>query len=86
MSELELAALLRKTIQDSGKTLAEIRAGSGVSEPQVSRFMREERSISMDAIERLLRYFKLRVISDQDLPEGKPKPAPKKPAAKAKKK
>lgn len=61
MSELELAALLRKTIQDSGKSLGEIRDGCGVSTPQLSRFMRQERSLSLDSVEKLLRYFGLRV-------------------------
>lgn len=61
MSELELAALLRKTIQDCGKSLNVLSKECGVSNPQLSRFVRGERSLSLDSAEKLLRYFGLRV-------------------------
>ena len=76
MSELELAALLRQTIKDNGKSLNEVARECGISQPQLSRFVREERSLTLDSVEKLLRYFGLQV---------RPKPAAK-PAAKAKKK
>jgi transcriptional regulator with XRE-family HTH domain len=73
MSELEIAAILRNAIQESGKSLNQVANESGVSQPQLSRFVRGERSLSLDSVELLFRYFGLKVEGAAPKKGGKKK-------------
>jgi plasmid maintenance system antidote protein VapI len=70
---MELAALLRKSIRDSGQSLNALAQECGVDSGQLSRFMREERSLTLESVEKLLRYFGLRVQPASDVKPAKKK-------------
>ncbi len=66
-----LKGQLRDAIRHSGKSLQELGRVSGIGADRLSRFVREERGISLDAAERLcdiltLRLFPCLVVSRQD--------------------
>ena len=60
MSRLEDA--IRKAIEDSEESRYSISKGSGVSEPQLSRFVNGTRGLSVDTIEQLADYLGLDVV------------------------
>ena len=77
MSEQELAEMLRSAIRDSGKSLSQIARESGVSQPQLTRFLSGERSLTLTSAASLFDCFGIKVE-----PPAKAKPAKKKPRKK----
>lgn len=59
--ELHLIAELKEAIRDSGLSLNEIARQTGVSDPQLSRFMRGERSLTLGSAAKLFDFFELKV-------------------------
>ena len=49
------ADVIRRAVEDSGRTPYAISLESGVSQPVLSRFLRHERSITLDTAEKLCR-------------------------------
>jgi transcriptional regulator with XRE-family HTH domain len=49
------ADVIRRAVQDSGRTPYAIALESGVSQPVLSRFLRRERSVTLDTAEKLCR-------------------------------
>ncbi len=54
-----LEAVLRRAIRDSGLSLRGVAAGAGVSIPQVTRFARGERGLTLGAASMLARFLRL---------------------------
>lgn len=52
---------LRRAIAKSGKSQVEIARATGISRPMLNRFVRGERSISLESAAALCRYLKLRL-------------------------
>jgi hypothetical protein len=68
-----LKAQLRQAIRDSGQSLNRLSALCGVGRDRLSRFVRGERGISMDAAERICDVLRLRLIAEGP-PPGEPAP------------
>ena len=56
-----MVTIIRRAVNDSGLSLNELAKRSGVSQPQLSRFMRGERSLTLDSAAKLFQYLGLRV-------------------------
>jgi len=56
-----LTSVLRDAIQASGISLAELSRQTGISTPQLSRFVRGERTLTLPLVEKLMAYFGLKV-------------------------
>jgi transcriptional regulator with XRE-family HTH domain len=54
-----LTDLIRQAIQESGLSLNELARQSGVSAPQLSRFLRGERTITLDAADKLVQFLQI---------------------------
>lgn len=65
--ESPLIGVLKATILDCGLTVAELSKRTGVSHPQISRFVRGERTLTLPNAEKLVNYFGLRLTA-----EGRP--------------
>jgi plasmid maintenance system antidote protein VapI len=57
-----LIGVLRDAIRDSGLSLREISKKTGVGDPQLSRFVRGERTLTLPAAEKLVEFFGLRLV------------------------
>jgi transcriptional regulator with XRE-family HTH domain len=66
-----LKAQLRQAIRDSGQSLNQLSALCGVGRDRLSRFVRGERGISMDAAEKICEVLRLRLITEGP-PPGEP--------------
>ena len=53
---------MRRAIDESGMSRAEISRGSGVAESQLSRFVRQEHGMSVENLERLAEYLELEIV------------------------
>ena len=69
---------LRKAIRDSGQSLNALSKACGVSNPQLSRFMRGKRTLTLTAAEKICVALRLRLIGERL--EGQPKTKKTKPA------
>ena len=58
----DLEAVLRKAIVDSGRAVNEIAAAAEVPQSGLSRFMREERTLTLPIASRLCKSLKLELI------------------------
>ena len=56
-----MTSVLRDAIQASGISLAELSRQTGISTPQLSRFVRGERTLTLPLVEKLMAYFGLKV-------------------------
>lgn len=56
---MKLSAALRRAIKESGLTGYRLAQECGVSQGQLSRFLRAERTLSLDAVDKLAAYLKL---------------------------
>jgi plasmid maintenance system antidote protein VapI len=56
-----LTDVLKEAIRTSGLTLKDLAEEVGVSAAQLSRFVRDERSLSLPVVERLMTYFQMTV-------------------------
>lgn len=83
--EPKLIAVLKRAISDSGLSQAQLSKESGVSQGQLSRFLRGERKLSLDAAAKLFDYFGFDVVqqskppADQGEPAEEPPPPPPPP-------
>jgi plasmid maintenance system antidote protein VapI len=66
-----LIGILKGAIRDSGLSLNELSKRCGVSNPQLSRFVRGERSLTLPAAEKLMVYFGLKVTDGAGKAKGK---------------
>jgi plasmid maintenance system antidote protein VapI len=57
-----LIGVLKETIRDCGLPMSELAKRTGVSHPQLSRFVRGERTLTLPAAERLVQFFRLRLV------------------------
>jgi transcriptional regulator with XRE-family HTH domain len=57
-----LTSILREAIQGSGISLGELSRKTGISTPQLSRFMRGERTFTLPLAEKLMIFFGLTVV------------------------
>ncbi len=56
---------LRRHVRDSGLSTRQLERGTGVHNSVLSRFLREERSLRLDAVDALAEFLKLRLV-DKD--------------------
>jgi transcriptional regulator with XRE-family HTH domain len=77
-----LIAVLKAAVKQSGLSLNTIAKESGLSQSQLSRFVSNERTLSLESAAKLFSYFKLRVVDAEGKEVVEQKPAPKKPAPK----
>jgi transcriptional regulator with XRE-family HTH domain len=68
-----LIGTLRRHILDSGVSLNELARRTGVSDPQLSRFVRGTRSLTLPAAEKLAIYFGLSLGKQREPITGKSK-------------
>ena len=66
-----LTSVLRDAIQASGISLAELSRQTGISTPQLSRFVRGERTLTLPLVEKLMAYFGLKVTDASGKAKGK---------------
>ncbi|MBK6940944.1 MAG: helix-turn-helix transcriptional regulator [Planctomycetes bacterium] len=59
---MKLSAALRRAIETSGLSSYRLAQESGVSQGQLSRFLRAERTLSLDAVDRLTAFLKLELV------------------------
>ena len=60
----ELIARLRWYLKNCGMSNLQIEHKTGIHNSVLSRFQREERGMSLDALDKLARHLKLRLIQD----------------------
>ncbi len=63
---------LRAAITASGKSLNQLARESGVSDPQLSRFMREQRTLRLGAVVKLCKTLRLHLAPIPDAEQDKP--------------
>ena len=80
-----LIGVLQEKIRGSGLSLNEIARQSGVADSQLSRFMRGESALSLRTAEKLVAFFRLKLVDSEQaeatnikLPKPKPAEKPKK--------
>lgn len=75
----DLIAVIKAAVQQSGLSLNTIAKESGLSQSQLSRFVNNERTLTLESAAKLFTYLKLRVVDAEgnELPEGKPAPKKK---------
>jgi transcriptional regulator with XRE-family HTH domain len=74
-----LVAVLKRAVENSGVSLSELARRSGVSHSQISRFVRGERLLALDAASKLFDALGLQIVEPEEPPAPAKKPAPKKP-------
>jgi transcriptional regulator with XRE-family HTH domain len=60
-----LTAQLRREVAASGRTLGELARETGVDKSALSRFVNGERGLSMEALDAIGDYLKLRIVADK---------------------
>jgi transcriptional regulator with XRE-family HTH domain len=66
--EAGLIEIIQEAIRSSGKSLNQLSKESGVTRPQLSRFMRGLRTITLPAAEQLCSILRLRLVSYAEEP------------------
>ena len=56
-----MAEIIKKAIEDSGKSIAEIARGTGVAQPVIHRFVHGERGLTLLTAEKLIEYLGLQL-------------------------
>ncbi len=67
----DLEAIVKSAVEKSGLSLAELARQSGVSHPQLSRFMRGERTLTLTSATKLFEALGLEVVG-ADRPSVRP--------------
>lgn len=62
MAETDIVEQLRHAITDAGLSLAEIARRSGVDHTRLSRFMRNERTLTLSATAKVCKALELRLV------------------------
>ncbi len=57
---------LRRFIKDSGVSLYQLERETGVHNSMLSRFLRDERGLRLEAVDALAKFLKLRLVSKDD--------------------
>ncbi len=57
---------LRRFIKDSGVSLYQLERETGVHNSMLSRFLRGERGLRLEAVDALSKYLKLRLVQSDD--------------------
>jgi transcriptional regulator with XRE-family HTH domain len=70
----DLVAVIKEAIAASGLSLMELARRSGVSQPQLSRFMAGTRTLTLESGEKLLKALGLRVVAGGPPPPKKRRP------------
>ena len=65
----KLMEQLRRAVADSGKTLGEFSRDTGIDKSALSRFVNGERGLSMEAIDAVGEYLRLRIVADKSKPK-----------------
>jgi hypothetical protein len=65
-----LKGQLRQAIRGSGRSLNQLSIASGIGRDRLSRFVRGERGLGLDAAERLCEALGLRLTGGPEAPEG----------------
>jgi transcriptional regulator with XRE-family HTH domain len=76
-----LIAVIKQAVEESGLSLNELSKRSGVSRPQLSRFMSGQRGLNLDSAAKLFEFFGFRAVRDMPL-SSPPEPPPSPPKAK----
>src|SRR5688572_15162833 len=71
MATTEITERLRTAIRASNESLHQLSLKSGVDRGTLSRFMRDERTLTLPAVEKLCRTLGLKLVADKN-PSGKP--------------
>jgi len=58
--------VILRAIEESGESLRSIAANTGISQPQLSRFVNDERDLRLGAADKIAKYFKLKLVRDDD--------------------
>jgi transcriptional regulator with XRE-family HTH domain len=58
-------ATLKEIIRSSGQSLNKLSEVSGVDKGRISRFLRGERALTSDAIDKLCRALRLKLVKDE---------------------
>jgi transcriptional regulator with XRE-family HTH domain len=75
--ELAMIVQIREAIRSSGLSICELSRQSGVSQPQISRFVNGERTLSLPVAARLCEALKLHLVQEKaDQPATPPEPKP----------
>lgn len=62
--KLPLAVELQRVILESGMSLNQLGQQTGVSQGQLSRFVRGDRTLTLPAVDKLCRFFGLKLVRD----------------------
>lgn len=60
----DLVAVLKYALKQSGQSLNAIARDSGLSQSQLSRFLNDERTLSLESAAKLFIHFKLRIVDE----------------------
>lgn len=63
--------ILKQCLRESGVSLRETARRTGIPVPSLSRFLRDERGLSLDNAETLIRHFGIRVVAPTTKAEGR---------------
>jgi transcriptional regulator with XRE-family HTH domain len=66
--EAPLATELQRAILESGMSLNQVGKHSGVSQGQLSRFVRGDRTLTLPAVDKLCRFFGLKLVREARIP------------------
>jgi hypothetical protein len=55
---------LRRAVKESGQTLYRVAKGSGLAYPPLHRFVTGNRGLSLDSLDKLCAYLKLRLVQE----------------------
>lgn len=61
----KLTDQLRAAVVESGRTLGQITRDTGIDKSALSRFVNGERGVSMEALDKLGEYLRLRIVADK---------------------
>jgi hypothetical protein len=61
----KLTDQLRAAVVESGLTLGQITRDTGIDKSALSRFVNGERGVSMEAMDTLGKYLRLRIVADK---------------------
>ena len=73
--ELAMIVQIREAIRSSGLSISELSRQSGVSQPQISRFVNGERTLSLPVAAQLCEALKLRLVQEKADQSTSPTPS-----------
>ena len=73
--DVPISDQIRERIKASEKSFREVAKETGIPHPTISRFMRGERGLSMEAIDKLCVYFRISLTDEPAKPARKKRKA-----------